>query len=189
MRIRDVALKTYQRRWTIGRNGERGSGISVLAARQDDDDNDSVLKSWPCVIPYLWRRGWVKIYQSKKHFILSFSIIIYLFTFQFYIFSFFIYTKIVKKFLNLIQILDYICMVLTSTEMHTEIWIIFSSLIIFTNPSARAIQFSINRQFSSIWPINRALSIFTNPSARVGYNTRSFFKRSLTGLNSEFSFS
>ena len=32
-------------------------------------------------------------------------------------------------------------------------------------------------------------NIFTNPSARAGYDTRSFFKRSLTGLNSEFSFS
>ena len=30
--------------------------------------------------------------------------------------------------------------------------------------------------------------IFTNPSARAGYDTRSIFKRSLTGLNSEFSF-
>ena len=39
MRIRDVALKTYPRRWTIGRSGERGSGTSVLAARHDDDDN------------------------------------------------------------------------------------------------------------------------------------------------------
>ena len=38
-RIWDVALKTCQRRWTIGRRGERGSGISVLAARHDDDDN------------------------------------------------------------------------------------------------------------------------------------------------------
>ena len=28
-----------------------------------------------------------------------------------------------------------------------------------------------------------------NPSARAGYDTRSIFKRSLTGLNSEFSFS
>ena len=33
-------------------------------------------------------------------------------------------------------------------------------------------------------------SIFTNPSGRAGYDTRSiFFKRSLTGLSSEFSFS
>ena len=38
VRIRDVALKTCQRRWTIGRSGERGSGISVLAARHDDDE-------------------------------------------------------------------------------------------------------------------------------------------------------
>ena len=38
VRIRDVALKTCQRRWTIGRSGEKRSGISVLAARHDDDD-------------------------------------------------------------------------------------------------------------------------------------------------------
>ena len=31
--------------------------------------------------------------------------------------------------------------------------------------------------------------LFTNPSARAGYDTRSIFKRSLTGMNSEFSFS
>ena len=40
VRIRDVALKTCQRRWTTGRSGERGSGISVLVARHDDDDDD-----------------------------------------------------------------------------------------------------------------------------------------------------
>ena len=39
-RVRDVAQKTCQRQWTIGRSGERGSGISVLAARHDDDDDD-----------------------------------------------------------------------------------------------------------------------------------------------------
>ena len=38
--IRDVTLKTCQRRWTIGRSGESESGISVLAARHDDDDDD-----------------------------------------------------------------------------------------------------------------------------------------------------
>ena len=38
VKIRDVALKTNQRRWTIGRSGEGGSGISVPAARHDDDD-------------------------------------------------------------------------------------------------------------------------------------------------------
>ena len=31
--------------------------------------------------------------------------------------------------------------------------------------------------------------IFTNPSTQAGYDTRSIFKLSLTGLNSEFSFS
>ena len=40
VRIRDLALKPCQRQWTIGRSGERGSGISVLAARHDDDDDD-----------------------------------------------------------------------------------------------------------------------------------------------------
>ena len=45
VRIWDVALKTCQRRWTIGRSGERGSGISVLAARHDDDDF-GVKHSW-----------------------------------------------------------------------------------------------------------------------------------------------
>ena len=37
--------------------------------------------------------------------------------------------------------------------------------------------------------VNFLYIIFTNPSARAGYDTRSIFKRSLTGLNSEFSFS
>ena len=33
------------------------------------------------------------------------------------------------------------------------------------------------------------LILFTNPSARAGYDTRSIFERSLTGFNSDFSFS
>ena len=40
VRIRDVVLKTCLGRWTIGRSGERGSGISVRPARHDDDDDD-----------------------------------------------------------------------------------------------------------------------------------------------------
>ena len=35
--IWDVTLKTCWRWWMIGRRGERGSGISVLAARHDDN--------------------------------------------------------------------------------------------------------------------------------------------------------
>ena len=40
VRTQNVTLKTCQRRWMIGRSGERGSGISVLAAQHDDDDDD-----------------------------------------------------------------------------------------------------------------------------------------------------
>ena len=36
VRIRDVPLRTYQKRWMIGRSGER-------AARHDDDDDDVFL--------------------------------------------------------------------------------------------------------------------------------------------------
>ena len=39
VKIRDVALKTCQKRWMIGISGERGSGISGLAARHYDDDD------------------------------------------------------------------------------------------------------------------------------------------------------
>ena len=39
VRIWDVALKTCQRRWTVGRSGERGSGISMPVARHDDNDD------------------------------------------------------------------------------------------------------------------------------------------------------
>ena len=44
-KIRDIALKTCQRRWTIGKSGERRSGISLLAARHDDDDDDDDITS------------------------------------------------------------------------------------------------------------------------------------------------
>ena len=35
----DVSLKTSRRQWMIGRSGKRWSGISVLVARHDDDDD------------------------------------------------------------------------------------------------------------------------------------------------------
>ena len=44
VRIQGVVLKTYLGRWTMGRSGERGSGISVLPARYDDDDDDIYIK-------------------------------------------------------------------------------------------------------------------------------------------------
>ena len=46
VRIWDVALKTCQRRWTIERSGERGSGISVLVVWHDDDDDDDDMFLW-----------------------------------------------------------------------------------------------------------------------------------------------
>ena len=45
VRTQDVTLKTCRRRWMIGRNGERGSRISALAARHDDDDIFSLVLS------------------------------------------------------------------------------------------------------------------------------------------------
>ena len=39
VRIQDVALKTCQKRLTVGRSGERGSRISMPAARHGDDDD------------------------------------------------------------------------------------------------------------------------------------------------------
>ena len=50
VRIQVVVLKTYLGRWTIGRSGERGSGISVLPARYDDDDDD--LSIYFCIYPF-----------------------------------------------------------------------------------------------------------------------------------------
>ena len=42
MPIQDVALRTCRKQSTIGMGGERGSGISVLIMRHDDDDNDFI---------------------------------------------------------------------------------------------------------------------------------------------------
>ena len=46
VRIRDVTLKTCQKPWMIRRSGERGSGISVLAARLDDEINQYIYWTW-----------------------------------------------------------------------------------------------------------------------------------------------
>ena len=50
VRIRRVAPKTCQKRWMIGRSGERGSEISVLTARHDDDDDDDTYESVNMII-------------------------------------------------------------------------------------------------------------------------------------------
>ena len=48
----------------------------------------------------------------------------------------------------------------------------------------RTFKFGDGNKLNSLYKV-----LFTNLSARAGYDTRSIFKRSLTGLNSEFSFS
>ena len=60
VRIRDVALKTYQRQWTIGRSGEKGSGISILVARYDDDEDD-----FTCMIEHFKKTQWIYMYWNK----------------------------------------------------------------------------------------------------------------------------
>ena len=60
VRIRDVVLKTCLRRWTIGRSGERGSGISVLPAWHDDNDDDIC---WHIVYLHIY----LLIYHLSKH--------------------------------------------------------------------------------------------------------------------------
>ena len=70
VRIQVVVLKTCLGRWTIGRSGERGSGISVLPARYDDDDD---------------------IYRSRNDFKLDFA---------FCFFFFFIYIPLLNESLT-----------------------------------------------------------------------------------------
>ena len=61
VRIQVVVLKTYQGRWTIGRSGERGSGISVLPARYDDDDD---YRRYEGILKKDWfAKEWQKKYQ------------------------------------------------------------------------------------------------------------------------------
>ena len=71
VRIRDVALKTSQRRWTIGRSGERGSGISVLPTRNDDDVDDEGLCKMQTASFKIWTWLAVFISYDDNHYSLS----------------------------------------------------------------------------------------------------------------------
>ena len=63
--IRDVALKTCRKQWTIRSGGERGSGISVLIAQHDHDINNKSKFRLDVVQVQRWTRvGW-KIHKSK----------------------------------------------------------------------------------------------------------------------------
>ena len=54
VRIQCLALKTCRKRWTIGRGGERGSGISVLMTRHDDDDDYYLFQATQLSANYLY---------------------------------------------------------------------------------------------------------------------------------------
>ena len=73
VRIQEVVLKTYLGRWTIGRSGERGSGISVLPARHDDDIYclvDKVVANGPgdlgSILSNIWYGWMLKSNNSGK---------------------------------------------------------------------------------------------------------------------------
>ena len=74
VRIRDVALKTCQRRWTIGKSGERGSMISVLVARQDGDDIYIYIYIYVCVCVCVskWVGPWRNFYCFRIYLFFSF---------------------------------------------------------------------------------------------------------------------
>ena len=52
VKIQDVALKTFRERWSIETGDERGLGRSVLAARQDDDDDFFRDVSFSAILTY-----------------------------------------------------------------------------------------------------------------------------------------
>ena len=62
-----------------------------------------------------------------------------------------------------------------------------------THTHTHAFWFGIQKAYGPLQPslIKKATgsSYLPNPSARAGYDTKSIFKRSLTGLDSKFSFS
>ena len=101
VRIRDVALKTCQKRWTIGKSGERGSGISVLAAHDDGDDEIYIyIYIIACMfISDHWfhavfiRQGWwlpctdgMKQWIADKHLCCYIYIYIYIYIINMYLF-------------------------------------------------------------------------------------------------------
>ena len=92
--IRDVTLKTCRRRWMIGRRGERGSGISPLAARHDD------------MHVYIYKQTYVYIYiyiYIYAHTFIYIYIYIYIYIQNVYIYTF-IYIYIYMSYIYVIYI-------------------------------------------------------------------------------------
>ena len=94
VRIRNVALKTCQKRWTIGRCGERGSGISVLG-EWDDDDDETIRVRWQYLKSF-------NCEQKKKLWIIQ-NITSKLFVYKWYIYLIYMYKEVLA--LNNLQCL------------------------------------------------------------------------------------
>ena len=75
VRIQDVAMKTCQRRWMIGKSRERGSWISVLVARHDNDDIDIFIIAhiyiyiYHCLLRYIYHYLYRNIYHCLCRYI------------------------------------------------------------------------------------------------------------------------
>ena len=72
VRIRDVVQKTCWRRWTIGKSGARGSGISVLPARHDDDDDDFIQH-----FSFICRIKWFQVLLCISNNLIRHQLIVY----------------------------------------------------------------------------------------------------------------
>ena len=67
VRIRSVALRTCRKWWMIGRGGERGSGISVLMAPQDDDDDTiTTINPWSQCLGQRWKNIQTKSFKTVQ---------------------------------------------------------------------------------------------------------------------------
>ena len=89
--------------------------------------------------------------------------------------------KFVFKHVNLFSIMKSVrcCPFLFDELCGLYLWFPFFPILTFMSPPlTRTLYFGM-----------LPIIIFTNPSARAGCDTRSIFKRSLTGFSSEFSFS
>ena len=92
VRIRDVVQKTCQRRWTIGKSGARGSGISELPARHDDDDLYVFRQVWTFL-------RWIPTFYSVFcTFHIIFKIIVYSFLFLYILWEIFTGNEIQNEF-------------------------------------------------------------------------------------------
>ena len=69
------------------------------------------------------------------------------------------------------------------------VWLLEFYFYLHTTKKAKQNMPNTDKTFANLLGLRSVKVLFTNPSARAGYDTRSIFKRSLTGLNSEFSFS